>query len=109
MKKPEPVSQLGLGACVPSGAARRLLDGEPGARVELFAVAARRSDPSSGRPAVFHGVAGDRDLRAGCEVAAANAGACKRARTFGLESPRRDVALVVFDVDKKPRMRVRVL
>src|SRR5688572_31194211 len=84
--------RLGLRACV---RARRLLDGEPGARVELLAVAARRSDPSRGRPAVAHRIARDRDLRARREVALANAGARQRARAFGLEPPRRDVALVV--------------
>jgi hypothetical protein len=48
-------------------------------------------------------------LRAGSEVALADAGARQRARAFGLETPRRDGAVVIFDVHEQPRVRIRVL
>src|SRR5688572_7341028 len=79
------------------------------AGVEALAVAAHCQHPDCRRRSILHRPSGHRHLRADGKLAPADAGALQRARAFRLESPGRDLAGLVLDVDEQPRMRVAVL
>src|SRR6185295_18689035 len=64
---------------------------------EIFLVGQTRGlGPRGGGTAIAHGMTADRDLRAGLQIALADARARQRARTFGFETPGRDFAVVTF-------------